>query len=349
MSATNFPLYLRKYKITVALPAGNGQQTVINIASSDQEPRALRVRFFIEQLAWRVYWYADIEIYNLDQVTTQLLLGQQMQSLEVTVQAGYQQGAFGTIWSGPVYQALFDRENATDFKITLHCILGLTELSRNFTDQTFASEITQTEMLQQIAAQAFTRIPVDKVSSDLKSVKLPRGKTVFGNPTKYFDQIAEDNNMAWWLGKTGLAMGTPDEDIDLNIPPSLTFAPPILPEPNLAGGQSVPSNGIIVGTPVQTQYGVSFRALLNPAVQVQKPLLAVKIDNTQIRRQKLVIGDNAAKLTFLDQDGTYIVGGTRFIGDTRGNDWYVEIDGYAISLGRMQLLQALGLANITNG
>lgn len=351
----NVPLYGRKYNVTVALPGnnGNGDTQVITISDSDNEPEALRVTFDIQQRAFQVFWYADINIYNLDQATTQQLLGNQMQDLVVTVSAGYQKGSYGVIWTGPVFQPLFERENATDFKVTLHCILGLVLERRNYIDKNFAAGITQADMMKQIADSAFVKIPVQKISNNLKKATLPRGKTVFGNPGRYFRQIAEDNNMQWWLGDKGLAMGFPDEDLPEQVSPELTFSPPLLPTPNTAGQPlSNPANGVIIGTPIQTQYGVFFRALLNPNVGVRIPIQKIKIDNALLRKQKLLLDPNGtgpAKISLLDQDGEYAVAGARFIGDTRGPSWYVDVDGYATTGDRLQMILAGTKPNVNNG
>ena len=342
MSSITNPLYGRRYRVTVATPGGDGNtNNVITVTDSDNEPNSLRATFDIEQRAFQVYWFAEIALYNLDQATTDLLLGQQMQNLEVTVSAGYVDGEYGIIWSGPVFQPLFEREGAIDFKITLRCILGLIEGSRNFINKTFAAQITQLELMQQIADSAFTKIPLNSISSQVSTKKLPRGKPVFGNPGKYFTAIAEDNNMQWWLDKKGLSLSFLNDD-DIPNEPTITFAPPLLPIPKTAGtAQTTPSNGVIVGTPEQTQYGVYFRALLNPNVQITRPYTAAKVDHSQIRKQKTQLGQVP---TLLDQDGIYIVAGVRFLGDTRGNDWYVDVDGFTRSVAKTQLLQAI-LAN----
>lgn len=343
-AASQLSLYGRRYQITVATTAtaDNPVRNIITVTDSDLEPGALRATFEIEQRAFQVYWTAEICIYNLDQATTDLLLGQQVQNLEVTVSAGYVNGPYGVIWSGPVFQPLFERVGTIDFKITLHCILGLIEGSRNFINKTLAGEITQLQLMQQIADSAFTPIKLSSVSPKLSTKKLPRGKPVFGSPMKYFTQVAEDNNMQCWLDKKGLSMSYLNDD-DIPSQPSIVFSPPALPSSRVAGNPvSSFSNGVIVGTPQQTQYGVYFRALLNPNVQITRPYTVVKIDHSQIRKQKAVLGQVP---TLLDQDGIYIVAGVRFSGDTRGgNNWYVEVDGFTRSVAKTQLLQAI-LAN----
>jgi hypothetical protein len=337
-SLAQLPLYGRWYEVTVGVPQANGSTTIFTVASSAFEPEALRVTFDIYQIAFKSYWYADIVIYNLDQATTQQFLGTGMQSLQVTVSAGYQNGAQGVLFSGPVFQATFDRENVTDFKITLYCVIGLWPDARNTINKTFALGVKQTEIISGIAESAFSKIPVDKISSRISPKQLPRAKTVFGKPGDFFSNIAIDNGMTWWLSQKGLAMGSLNDD-DIPTTPSLTFSPPVEPSTNTAGAATTTlTNGAIIGTPQQTQYGVAFRVLLDPRVQVSKPFVVVKIDNSQIRVLQREIG---VLPRLLDQDGVYVVNAVRFTGDTRGNDWYADIDGVTTTLAKQDFLAAV--------
>lgn len=336
---SQLPLFGRKYKVDVLVPQANGSTTTITVSSDTFEPEALRVTFDVYQRAFQTYWYADVVIYNLDQATSLQLLGANAQNLEVVVAAGYQNGAYATIWSGPVFQALFDRENVTDYKITLVCVTGLLEETRNLINKTFAAGILQSDLVQQIARQAFNPIQVNGISSNLSKKQLPRGKTAFGKPGTFFTNVAVDNNMQWWLDSSGMVLkGLSDDDVPTS--PSLTFAPPPMPGVNTAGNTNTfTPDGVIVGTPQQTQYGVSFRVLLDPRLQIKPNWTCIKIDNSLIRFAKKSLGDNA--LTVLDQDGVYIVGGVRFLGDTRGNDWYADVEGYTTYQGKAQLLQQI--------
>ena len=64
------------------------------------------------------------------------------------------------------------------------------------------------------------------------------------------------------------------------------------------------------------------------------PAQQIKIDNTVIRQSPFSPGQNS---TILTQDGVYIVGGPRRIGDSRGNEWYSEITGLTSNNGRLGL------------
>ena len=340
------PLYLRKYDISIALPG-----STIRLASDEFEPESLRVTFEIEQRAFQVFWWAEINVWNLAENTvSDIMRAVQWQQIEVTVQAGYKSSpnGFGIIWQGPVFQTLFNREGVVDTVLTLHCVLGLGDISRNFVNQTFVAGITQAELATKIAAQAFSKIPVARLSDKIKSDPLPRGRTVFGSPSKYFGSIAQDSNLQWWLDSKGLTMsGMTDDDIPTAA--SLTFTPPSLPvQFSVGGNPPAAGDGIIVGTPQQTPYGVAFRALIDSRVQVSKPFVAVKVDNSQIRRLKQFINPGGSpQISILDQDGVYVVAGVRFTGDTRGNAWYMDIDGYTTVQAKIELMQAA--AYNTNG
>jgi hypothetical protein len=319
------PTFGRKFEITVQLPDSTEILKVADDHSTDPEALRLRATFDIYCPAMQGgFWYADICLYNLDRLTTGKLLARPIrQGAIVTVSAGYRYGNYGVIWRGPVFQPLFDRENVVDFKITLHCILGLNEFTRNSINAAYGAGATQYELVQQIANSSFRKIPIDSVSSALVGKKLHRGGVLFGNPDKYLTKIANDNNMQWWFGLNGLNLGKADDDVPTQ---SVDFV-------------YTPNTGII-GVPQQTQYGVDFRVLLDPRIRIQRPLPVVKIDNSVIRQQKLQIGEY---LNILDQDGEYIAIAARHFGDTRGNEWYTDITGLTSTGGKLAMLQtALG-------
>lgn len=324
MSATpqQLPTFGRKYLITVQLPDSDDRMTV---ASSDFEPEALRATFDMYMPAMQgAWWYADICLYNLDQLTTTKLLTRPIkQGAIVTVAAGYQHGNYATIWQAPVFQPLFDRENVVDFKITLHCVLGLNEFVYNNTNLKYGAGVTQYELVQRIANESFRKIRVGSISPALAGKKHPRGGVLFGRPDKFLTKIALDNNAQWWFGLNGLNLGKADENVPTE---SVDYV-------------YTPASGLI-GVPQQTQYGVDFRVLLDPRIQIKNPLPVVKIDNTAIVQQKKSIGQIPG---ILDQNGEYIVIATRHFGDTRGNDWYTDITGLTSTKGTLAMLQtALG-------
>ena len=115
------PAYFgRAWRITVTPQA---TQEKLEISNSNWDPNALRCTFMIEQPALSAYWYADIAIYNSAPAMSQVIQAGDL----VTVEAGYQTPAAGLIFQGRVFQPLWERENNTDYKLTLHCLVGLFE------------------------------------------------------------------------------------------------------------------------------------------------------------------------------------------------------------------------------
>jgi hypothetical protein len=319
VAAEQLPIFGRKYKLQVLTQ--DSQQTVLTVSDSAFEPEALRITFDVEMTAWQVLWTAQIVIYNLNFAVTDALLGQGVpapipggqtpirKNMRVILSAGYQNGKFGTIWDGYVLQALFERENQVDFKVTLTCVLGLYTVNKNFVSMTYTAELSsQMNTVRAMAGNSFSKIPVANLSPALATKgPLPRGRVVFGSPAKYLNEIAADNDMSWWLDSKGLNMGKIDEDIAQVATTAQVFTP---------------TTGII-GTPTQTEGGVQVRLLLDPTVDIRKPIRCIHLDSTQIRQLPQHIGHLPP---YLSTDGTYAVVRVRHTGDSRGQAWYTDCD-----------------------
>lgn len=346
-SGSSNPLFGRKYQLIVkTAPDSGGNQTVISITDSSFEPEALRITFDVYTSWWSVPWYADISIYNLNEQTANLLLTQGQnsatpatqapnsaaqtvpikQGMEVILYAGYQNnGKYGVIWDGFVLQPLWIRENQTDFKLTLHCINWFGLIARNSIGMSTQAGVTQQQVVAAIAANSYHPIGTGQITDQLSNKSLPRGKVLFGRPDKYLNEIARDNNMQWWLSQKGLLNFSGLEE---GLSSTFDNAPVY-----------TPTTGI-VGTPQQTQDGVNFRLLLDPTVEVKKPAMCVKIDQTEI--QQLSIQANV-RPGFLSQSGTYVVLSARYLGDTRGQDWYTDVTGWLTTQEKATMMgQVLG-------
>lgn len=320
------PLYGRKYQLLVTTPSltVSGGSQIIDFSDSAFEPEALRIVFDVyTPCIHSAYWYADIDIYNLNQTATeQLVLASNniAQGSQVTLSAGYGgNGNYGVIWQGPVFQALLTRENVVDLKLTLHCILSMeSALSNNFISAQYSSGISQSELILQMLNSI--GLHADYVSPNLSQTKLSRGMTVFGTPDKYFTQIAESQNMVWFLSQRGFSIGKLNDGLNSGTTPGFVYSP---------------TTGLL-GTPEQTQAGVNFSVCLDPRLQAKIPLQTVGISQALIQQYKKQIGE---VIYPLDQDGTYVVGAVRHRGDSRGNIWQTNITGY-VAIGDVLTLLA---------
>jgi hypothetical protein len=128
---------------------------------------------------------------------------------------------------------------------------------------------------------------------------------VSGSAEAALREALNDAGVTYFINAKGLNLMLADE-------PEISTAPPVVLTPDTG----------IIGTPVQTAHGIYFRTLLNPRIEVTQPTSRVKIDNTAIRQAKVRVGEY---ITPLDQDGIYNVVGVRYVGDSRGQDWYCEV------------------------
>jgi hypothetical protein len=336
------PLFGRKWQLDVTSPSG-GQ--VLSIKSTDLD-QPLRMTFEVHTQWYQWFWWADIRIYNLNSQTSNWVLSQGntagnstatpaastagpiQQGMKVVLQAGYQDPSmYGIIFEGTVLQPLFDRLNSTDFVITLHCVVGLNEDTRNFVNQVYDKGVDPLTMVKKMAAACYHPISVGTLAPRLSGKPLSRAKVVFGNPGKHFSEIADSTNLQWWLDGRGFTTGTSATlqfgDLVKQFPSS--------PKYTFQAANTTPSASgnicSIIGTPTQTQYGVNCRLLLNPNVIITNPVMAIKIDNTVIQQLQRQIGD-ISTIGILSPTGTYAVIGARYIGDTRGTDWYTDVTGF---------------------
>lgn len=320
-------LFGRAWNIQVLTPADqSGNQTLLSVSSSDTETQALKVTFDVEQLAYTALWYGEVKIYNPNLQTVQTIV----EGSQVSVAAGYLvEGTPTEIFRGTVFQAIFSKEDANTVVLTLHCFIGLDQLTNSLVATSAGPRSTQREIVLAMAQSCSTPVAYLAPDSDFKSQPLPRSSTLFGTPSKLFGNVARANDMTFFVASDGLHMGKMDGLGTSN--PDIIYAPPQQP------GQSPDSTVSyrLIGTPQQTQQGVAFRVLLDARLNVKLPAMQVQLKNAVITQTPFQVGQYQSLLT---QDGVYFVAGVRHIGDTRGNTWETQITGITSVAGKLALL-----------
>lgn len=292
---SNF-LYGRKFKIYVA----RKDNTAWDVTN-------LRCTFSIEKVAMQTANYAEIAIYNLTRDTENAIIEE---GTRVIVEAGYdgmindgtELKQYGKIFDGEIIQTMRDREDNVDYILRFICVDGDSFLNNNLIKMTLNSGINQRQIVENVASQALKPTEISRISPELSDAKLPRGKVFFGVPKNYIRDVAKDNGAYFWIDDGQLQVTKPTDDM---IGEAIVISP---------------QNGLI-GTPAQTQFGVTLKTLLNPKIKLMS---MIKIDNSYIRMLKQQIGKIP---TMLDQDGQYQVYKLQHTGDTRGNEWYTDITG----------------------
>jgi hypothetical protein len=318
-------LFGRAWKVQVLAPADqSGNQTLLTVSSSDTETQALRVTFETEQY-FAALWYAEVKIYNPNLQTVQTIT----EGSIVSISAGYQsEGTIGEIFRGVLFQALFSKEDANTVVLTLICFVGIDELINNFTKVTSGPRATQREVVLAMAQNCLTPIPVAYAApdSDFKAGALPRSSTIFGTPNTLFANIAANNDMSFFIGPDGLHIGKLDGSGSAK--PDIIYAPPLQ-----AGQTAEPGVDYrLIGTPQQTQLGVSFRVLMDSRLQFKLPAMRVQLKNAVIQQAQFLPGQYP-----LTPDGVYFMAGVQFVGDTRGNTWEAEVTGVSSVQGLLGL------------
>src|SRR5262245_53894016 len=111
MPLSPYTFYGRKYKLSVQLQRGDAIEFSPDI----------RFTFSVDKDILRCYQFAEVTLYNLNaQTETDILKN----GVSVTLEAGYENGAYGVIFRGPVRQVLRGKEDAVTYFLRLVCIDG---------------------------------------------------------------------------------------------------------------------------------------------------------------------------------------------------------------------------------
>lgn len=280
-------LYGRKYRILVI--DKNGKALDVS---------GLRCTFNISKTIQIQANISEITIYNLSAETENTII---KTGTRIVVEAGYDNSHYGVIYDGDIVQVIRSKENGTDYYITLISMDGDSFLNKGFVSFTLSKGMTSRKIAENIASKAKNPIQVNTISESLSKAKLTRGKVVFGLSTDYLKQLSASEKATTYVNNGKL---------------------------NIVKVKDVPKGKIIVlspesglvGTPEQNEYGLSGKALLNPQIDING---MVKIDNSLVRERRFEFGQLQRSL---DADGIYRIIKLDYIGDTRGQDWYVEFE-----------------------
>lgn len=303
-------LFGRKWKVSILVPnrsdlsdseVDKSEYTSYIVSDSSVEEKALRVKFSIQKYGWMTPNYSEISIYNLSPEDENIIL---KNGCRVLVEAGYVNGPYGLIYDAPIFQPIWSRERYVDSILTLVCIDADKLMYENHVEITLKMQ-EQRDLLIEMAKRARKPFNIKYISEDVKSNQLPRAKTFFGKPSDYLRQFAQ---------QSGTHISAIDDSVYISMVQSDATMDPL---------ELSPGEGGIIGTPQQTQEGISLTVLLNSDLRIFKPQpMLIKINNSKIRVAKQTLNQIYSSL---DKDGVYKVLGINHIGDTRGNEWYSNI------------------------
>lgn len=303
MSSAAIPanlLFGIQWQLDILAASTDSGSIVLTAKYDSYDNESLQIEFDVYQTVKQNFWYADISIYNLNDATENLIL---TQGQLVRLTAGFiNNQQYGVIFEGTLLQPIWERQEGINYKLTLHCIVGIIESTNNFVNINLAAGISQRSLVAQMAKNARTPLNLQAVNDVPDSGASSRGTVIFGNPDDYFTQIANTNGLNFWSSNLGVNIRNLRQQTE-NVP-TYVYGP--------ASG--------LIGTPQVTQDGVTCNVLLDP-----RPILGAQIQltpDTTIKQQPFQQGQFP---TILDQNGLYSIVALRHIGSARGSVWMTQI------------------------
>lgn len=281
-------LYGRKYRVMVR--ASN--TTALDVSD-------LHCKFEIVKNAFLAPNTSKVQIYNLSPQTENAII---KEGQSFIVEAGYQGGdRYGVIFNGEVVQPLRYKENGTDYVLQLIGMDGFLYSTYSIVGASMIAGQTQRDIINKCASAATITTPVKYISPDISDNKLPRGKVLFGLARDYLAKIAKTENASYCIDDGDITIVKADDTPLTEI-------------------IRIDSESGMIGNPEQTQYGVRVKMLLNPRIKINS---LVAIDNRTVRGAEWRYGE---VIRALDSEGIYKVIKITHTGDTRGDEWYTEVE-----------------------
>ncbi len=286
--------WLRQCKLTM----GDGSGNSIDMSE-------LRIRFTIEMSDGQNPNTANIIVTNLSRDTISKI---QKEYTTVTLEAGYQSG-YGLIFKGEVVQKRSGRESPTDTFLAIVARDSDKSYNHAVTNLSLAAGHTYRDQVDAaLAPMKSMGVNVGYIA-DLGSKKMPSARVLFGMSRDILNTVATSTGTSWSIQNGTFQMVKNDEPL-----PGSTW-------------ELTPATGLI-GMPVQTIDGVEGRALLNSQFRIGTRVHINTDDIVAAAKGPLVQDELAYQSTPpLSSSGLYKLVYIRFLGDTRGQDWYADFIG----------------------
>lgn len=278
-------LYGRRYRVFVDL--GNGEAFDVS---------ELRCTFEVVKTAFMEANQSTLTIYNLNPDDENKLI---KQGQRIIIEAGYTGSQYGVIFAGKVIQPIRSKENGVDYKLTLLSMDSEVYASYGLVGVSLVAGQSARDAVDACLNKATYKQEAGQLTDF--DIEYPRGKVLFGMPKTFLDEIARSENATYYSDDGKVNIVSAKDISEGNI---LSFGP---------------DSGLI-GTPTQTEYGISCKVLMNPQITINT---LFHVDNRKIEGYRYTPGQPVRSL---DSEGIYRAVRVTHIGDTRGNNWYTQID-----------------------
>jgi hypothetical protein len=254
----------------------------------------------------------EIRVWNLSRDTVRQLMSNnngKAEFTQVSLQAGYQNGPFGTIFTGEVRYFRAGRASATDTYLDIYAAHHDQAWNYAIVNDAVPPGSSPAEVAG-LLNDAFGQFGVqNNNAAPTSTVAYPRGKVCFGKASDVAKNLAYNADSQWSI-----------QDSNQQYLQRVNANSGTVTKVNSATG--------MIGIPVQTIYGIEVKMLLNPNIKYGNIL---QINNADIQTASLDLGLqgyaqnslNSLGAEFLDADGFYKVIAGEYEGNTRGESWYL--------------------------
>jgi hypothetical protein len=284
---------------------------IVSQGGSGLDLSQLRIIFRTKQSDVQTPNTARIRVVNLSDQTASTV---QNEFTAVRLQAGYENGAFGTIFDGTIKQVNKGRVDRTNTFVDILAADGDIAYNQGIISKSLAAGASPTD--ERNALIQAMGIPAGFVA-DMPPGAAQRGQVKYGMARDYMRDLADTNGMTWSI-----------QNGQVQMIPNTGFRP----------GTAVVLNSDtgMIGMPRQTAGGILVDCLLNPNIKIG---CLLQIDNKSIQRDLLggQLLNAPGRLENLQgfqpkitADGFYRTYVNEFDGDTRGQAWYNHITCLAV-------------------
>jgi hypothetical protein len=283
--------YLRKCNLILSNASNNG----LDLSN-------LRITFTIKKTDGQTPNTASLRIYGLAEDTENQIVNE---FTRVDLQAGYESN-YGIIFSGTSKWIRKGRENNVSRYLEIQASDGDRAYNFAVVNSTLSKGATQRDQINQVGRSMQEKgVTMGYIAPD-DTQALPRGKVLYGSGREYMRQSATTTGASWSI-----------QDGKMQVVPLSSVLPNSAVVLNAGSG--------LIGTPEQSNEGISFTCLLNPTLQIAGQ---VQIDKESISAAGQ--GSEEEAVPEISTTGFYRIISLELIGDTRGQDWYCKGVGLSI-------------------
>jgi hypothetical protein len=295
--------YLRKASLIIGPSEGTG----LDLST-------LRFKFDIRRGDLETPNSADIRVYNVSDQTSKSV--ENVEFSRVVIQAGYE-GNYGVIFDGQIKQVRRGRESQVDTYLDITAADGDSVYNFSMTALSLAAENSSPVDSVSAVIKGMAEFGVERgYIPDLPGDPPTRGKVLFGMSRDEMRKLARNTQTSWSI-----------QDGKVVMIPLTAYVPGEIPVLSAETG--------VIGMPEQTSNGINLRLLLNPNIKIGQ---CVKLNNSSIQKMKFGINLSQTKTNLLTEQSNkinkeelYYVMIAEHVGDTRGNEWYTELNCLAVN------------------